>query len=389
MLEVADALAVVLRQAKPLAPVPAAPTLGRVLATDVPADRDSPPFDKSMMDGYAVEAADGTIPRRIVGEVAAGNPGAMTVGTGEAARIFTGAPIPPGADTVVMQELAAVADGMVTFSGQPQKPGKNVVRRGQEMQAGDVVLPAGTVLTPVALGLLAAVGRTTVPQFPAATVAVLPTGSELVDAGTDPGPGQIRNSNGPMLLAQVMRAGGEPRNYGIAGDDRDGLRAKITTALAESDVLILAGGVSVGKFDLVPDVLREIGVEVHFHKVRMKPGKPLLFGTWRGRLVFGLPGNPVSAFVGFELFVRPALRILHGHRIAGPVRARLPLAAPLVASNDRPTYHPAALDGVAVRPLGWFGSADLRGLLAADALITLPAGDVRHEAGDTVDVVVV
>jgi molybdopterin molybdotransferase len=325
----------------------------------------------------------------VVGEVAAGDLGAVTVGVGEAARIFTGAPIPPGADTVVMQEFATVLDGVVTFTGEPPKPGKNVVRRGQEMRAGDVVLPAGTVLSPVALGLLAAVGRTTVPQFPAAKVAVLPTGSELVDAGTAPGPGQIRNSNGPMLLAQVTRAGGEPFDWGIVRDDRDALDDQICNALVSADVLVLAGGVSVGKFDLVPDVLREIGVEVHFHKVRMKPGKPLLFGTWRGRLVFGLPGNPVSAYVGFELFVRPALRILQGHRSAGPVTAWLPLAASLVASNDRPTYHPAALDGGAVRPLGWFGSADLRGLLVADALIALPAGDVRHEAGDVVDVVVV
>jgi molybdopterin molybdotransferase len=220
-------------------------------------------------------------------------------------------------------------------------------------------------------------------------VAVLATGSELVEADATPGPGQIRNSNGPMLVAQTARSGAVPRYLGIGRDDANLLAAMVRDGLETADVLILAGGVSVGAFDLVPGVLRDLGVEAHFHKVRMKPGKPLLFGTRGGKLVFGLPGNPVSSFVCFELFVRPALRALAGHRDPGPTSATLPLCEPLSAKNDRPTFHPAKLEGTAVRPLPWFGSADLRALLTADSLLVLPPGEVQSGAGQPVSVVLV
>jgi molybdopterin molybdotransferase len=190
-----------------------------------------------------------------------------------------------------------------------------------------------------------------------------------------------------MLLAQSARSGAVVRDIGIGRDDRDELRRLAYEGLTTSDVLLLAGGVSAGKLDLVPEVLRSLGVEVHFHKVRMKPGKPLLFGTMEKKLVFGLPGNPVGAYVAFELFVRPALRRLAGHAHAGPRTLTLPLAEPLVTANDRPTFHPARQDGMTVRPLHWFGSADLRGLLAADAVIVLPPGSIEYEAGRVVDVI--
>jgi molybdopterin molybdotransferase len=267
--------------------------------------------------------------------------------------------------------------------------GQNVIRRGKEMRAGEVVLPAGTVLTPAAVGLVAALGRATVSLVPVPHVGVLATGNELVEPGVTPGPGQIRNSNGPMIAALVDRAGGSSRQFGIVKDDPRELATRIRDALSHSDVLLLAGGVSAGAADLVPGVLADLGVTTHFHKVRLKPGKPLLFGTKDGKLVFGLPGNPVSAFVCFTLFVRPAIRALAGHRDPGPKIETLTLAEPLTASNDRPTYHPAKLTpDRRIVPLPWFGSADLRALLPAEALLVLPAGAVTLQPGQSADVIV-
>jgi molybdopterin molybdotransferase len=397
MLDVADALAEILRRTRPLAPVtaPLGPALlDQVLAAHIAADRDSPPFAKSLRDGYAVRAADCTKPAaelHVIEEIAAGAVPQKAVAAGECARIFTGAPIPDGADAVVMQEDTAAADGRVRITDPAVRAGQYVFPRATEMRAGDVVAPAGTVLTPAAVGVLAAVGRAEVRVVPRPRVSVLATGDELVGVAAQPGPGQIRNSNGSMLAAQAARAGAVVADRGIVRDDAAAMRSRIAAAIAESDVVLLAGGVSAGKFDLVPGVLQELGVEAHFHQVRMKPGKPLLFGTRGDALVFGLPGNPVSAFVCFELFVRPALRALAGDPDPGPKTARVPLAEPLAESNDRPTYRPAKLEaadaGWVVRPLPWAGAPDLRGLLPADALLALPAGDARHDRGTPADVV--
>ncbi|MFO0848823.1 MAG: gephyrin-like molybdotransferase Glp [Gemmataceae bacterium] len=398
MLEVADALNAVLQAAAPLRPEPVALTpavLGRVLAADVESDIDSPPFDKALMDGYAVistDLADGPAELEVIEEIAAGAVPTKAVSPGQAAALYTGAPLPFGADAVVAKEWCTVRDdGRVWVSEDTVSAGRNVLPRGRELTAGEVALPAGTVLTPAALGLLAAVGRERASCFPAPRVGVVVTGDELVEASARPGPGQIRNTNGPMLVAQAARAGAAPRYLGIGRDDPAALKALIADGLATSDVLILSGGVSAGRYDLVPDVLRELGVEVHFHRVRMKPGKPLLFGTKGDTLVFGLPGNPVSGFVGFELFVRPALRKLSGRPDDAFRTTAAPLAEDFDTANDRPTFHPARLTdegtGPRVVPVPWFGSADLRSLLAADALLMLPPGEVRLPAGQPVDVI--
>jgi molybdopterin molybdotransferase len=397
---VAEAQAVVLRETRPLpaALTPLTPAaLGLVLAADVASDLDMPPYDKALMDGYAVRSADlpggrGTL--RVLEEIAAGHTPRHPVVAGTASRIMTGASLPPGADAVVVVERTHLReDGGVEVEDEPPAPGQNVLPRGREMRAGEVVLRAGRELRPQDFGLLAAVGAAAALLVPAPRLAVLPTGDELVEPPGVPGPGQIRNSNGPMLLAQAARAGAAPRRLAIARDRPHSLGPLVEEGLRE-DVLVLSGGVSAGTRDLVPAALHEAGVAAHFHKVAMKPGKPVFFGTrdaaGRRTLVFGLPGNPVSSLVCFELFVRPALRRLGGHADCVPRAVPAALAEDFPHRTDRPTYHPAKLElapgGWRVRPVPWFGSADLRGLAEANALVLLPAGDHHHRAGAVFDV---
>jgi molybdopterin molybdotransferase len=385
LLDVATARSLVLAQCRRLpfeiTPMMSA-ALGLVVAEDVPADVDSPPFAKALMDGYAVRSIDfsaGKADLRVVAEVQAGAVPKMPVGEGEAVRIFTGAPLPAGADAVVMVEKTQlIAADAVRIVDDGLKAGQHVLGRGAEMNIGEIAVPAGTVLTPAAFGLLAAVGRTTVRATPAPRVAILATGNELVEPNMKPLAGQIRNTNGAMLVAQCVRAGALPRYLGIARDDETVLRSFILEGLTTANVLLIAGGVSAGKFDLVPKVLADLGVSIHFHSVRVKPGKPLLFGTRGDTLVFGLPGNPVSSFVGFELFARPALRLLGGHAEPGPEIIPLTLTDDFSADNNRPTYHPAIVNGTRVRPLPWFGSAD--------AFLELPAGPLNYRAGEAVNV---
>jgi molybdopterin molybdotransferase len=397
MLSVSEAQALVLRHTHPLSPETTPLTtsaLGLVLAEDVASDLDMPPYDKAMMDGYAVRTADlpdgqGTL--QVIEEITAGQTPRLCVGKGQASRIMTGASLPQGADAVVMVERTRLLDdGRVRIEDRPPQPGQNILYRGREMHQGEKVLAAGSVLRPQEFGLLATVGRTAVRLIPAPRVAILSTGDEVVEADGKPGPGQIRNSNGPMLVAQTYRAGGIPRYLGIARDRIDHLRALVAEGL-QASVLILSGGVSAGKLDLVPGVLREAGVTEHFHKVEMKPGKPVLFGTTpSGTLVFGLPGNPVSSLVCFELFVRPAIRRLRGYDDPGTGLVAARLREEFAYRTDRPTYHPAVLEmtseGWQVRTVPWFGSPDLRGLTKANAFVVFPAGDHLHRAGQVCQV---
>jgi molybdopterin molybdotransferase len=359
------------------------------LAEDIASDLDMPPYDKALMDGYAVRTADlpdgqGTL--SIVEEISAGKWPTRAVGKGQCSRIMTGAALPPGADAVIMIERTRTLDGgRVASEDRPVQPGTNILRRASEMRRGQTVLTAGSVLRPQEMGLLATVGRAQVRVYPGGSVAIVATGDELVEPEQVPGPGQIRNSNGPMLVAQTARAGATPHYLGIASDQVEHLRALVREGL-KHDVLILSGGVSMGQRDLVPGVLQELGVRPHFHKVAMKPGKPVFFGTRERTLVFGLPGNPVSSLICFELFVRPALHRLQGHADVGPPIVQARLARDYAYRTDRPTYHPARLeageDGWTVDPVAWLGSPDLRGLTAANAFLLLPSGDLKHLAGE-------
>jgi molybdopterin molybdotransferase len=394
MLPVPEAQRIILEHVRPLAPemVSLGPSaLGLVLAEDISSDLDSPPYDKSMMDGYAVRCADlaagqGTL--AVVEEIPAGTTPTKVLGPGQASRIMTGAPIPRGADGVVMVERTTMLDNHRVRVDDRPRPGQSICARASELRRGEVVLASGTVLRPQEIGLLGTVGRSSFKVVPRPGVCVLSTGDEIVEANQTPGPGQIRNSNGPMLVAQADRAGAVPRYLGIARDNLDSLRPLVAEGL-KADVLILSGGVSAGKLDLVPGVLRECGVVAHFHKVAMKPGKPVFFGTRtaeRTTLVFGLPGNPVSSFVGLELFVRPALRRLRGLGDRADESLSAKLVEDYAYKTDRPTYHPARVEatdaGWQVRPVPWFGSPDLRGLTRANALVVFPAGDHTHRAGE-------
>lgn len=402
MLNVEEAFARILEVVRELPPdsVPLAEALGLVLAEEMLSDVDSPPFDKALMDGYALRAADvrqynGRL--HLVGEIAAGQVAKQKLQPGEALRIMTGAPLPGGADAVVRLEETRFEEETETvhIAAEDVSPGENMMQRGTSRRCGEAVLAAGSLLTPQKLGALAEMGQDRVPVRRRPQVAVLATGDELVPVAQTPGPGQIRNSNETMLTAQVCRAGGLPRPLGIARDRPAELQEKIADGL-KADVLLLSGGVSAGKRDLVPAALSAAGVETVFHKVRLKPGKPLWFGIHRGPdnrscCVFGLPGNPVSSMVCFELFVRTALRRLMGHPQPRPQTVPGRLQQDFSFSDERLTCFPCcwevAAEGPRVSLVNWHGSADLQSTVEANGMVLLPPGSVEYRAGDVVQVI--
>lgn len=411
MIEFAAALELVERTAAALPPrrqrlLDAA---GGTLAEAVRSDCDSPPWDRAMMDGFAVRSVDmpggeATVGLEVLADLTAGDVTQLPLRAGCCMRIMTGAPVPPGADAVVPIESAVAgtarshAGSVVQLREPGFRAGQHVARRGAAFARGQEVLPVGAVLHPAAIGLAAEAGATHVLATARPRVAILATGNELVPSDAIPAYGQTRNSNGPMLAAAVARCGGEPIPLGVAADRPEPLRAAIAQGLA-ADLLVLSGGVSAGDLDLVPATLVRCGVREVFHKVRLKPGKPVWFGRLdRGpaapaTLVFGLPGNPASTLVCFELFVRPALAILAGlprERWHLP-RERAVLGAAAKAAADRPVYLPATLRAgprsLVAEPLPFSGSSDLVGLAVADGLLALPAGAGRLEAGVEVEVV--
>jgi molybdopterin molybdotransferase len=402
MIDVSQALTRVLDRAAPLpttsVPLECAP--GRVLAEGIASDIDSPPYDKSLLDGYAVIAADlagGRLELEVVEEITAGDVPIRSLRSGQAARIMTGAPLPSGADTVVPVEYTDLqrseSTAVVQIRANSPRAGRNILRRGAVMRCGESTFQAGRVLTATDVGVLAEVGRNEVTIHRRPTVAVLSTGNELVPHDHVPSPGRIRNTNGPMLSALAAESGAEVTDMGIAPDDRQRLAQSVVRGL-DADVLLLSGGVSVGVHDLVPGVLTGSGVESVFHKVRLRPGKPLWFGIGgrrdRRTLVFGLPGNPASSLVCFCLFARPALEALAGRRDTGLPVARATLAQPHQVRGDRPTYFPSQLRfgprGYVVEPLTWRGSADLLTLAHADCLALFDTDKQCYEAGETVTV---
>ena len=368
--------------------------LGRVLAETLHAGRDLPGFDNSAMDGYAVRAVDiaaasAALPVAlpVVGESRAGGR-APELTPGRAIRIMTGAPLPAGADTVVRQEDTRRQDGDVLIEV-AAATGNYIRRRGEDLVAGQAVLAAGRTLTPIEVGIAAALGHDSVRVGRRPRVGVLATGDELVSAGSAPGPGQVVDSNSPMVIAAVREAGGEPTFMGIAADTADDVRRLLQRA--EFDIIVSSAGVSVGAHDHVRDVVAELG-EVNTWRVAMRPGKPMLIGTVGRALFLGLPGNPVSASVTFELFVRPAIRRLQG--ATEPMRRRIPvqLGETMTKPLGLETYTRAVVEWVSGRlPVatssGGQGSHMLRSLAAADGLLVLPADAAELPSGSVVDMI--
>jgi molybdopterin molybdotransferase len=367
--------------------VPLALALDRVLAEEVTSAIDVPPFDSSGMDGYALIAGPAA-ELDVIGEARAGHPASEAVRPGAAVRISTGAPLPEGADTVVPVERSSL-ETAERVQVPTTAAGANIRRAGEDIRSGDVVLRAGTVLGAAELGVAASVGHASLRCALRPRVAVLATGDELTPPGEPLAAGAIYGSNGFALSAQVERAGADLALRGTVPDTPDGTREAIREALEEADVVIVSGGVSVGPHDHVKDALRELGAEEHFWGVRLRPGKPTWFGTRGGTLAFGLPGNPVSAMVTFQLFARPALAALQGAPPDAP-RATAVLAHPVARNRRREEAVRVRLrhtdEGLVAETTGEQGSHILTSMLGADGLALIAPGDGELAAGERVEV---
>jgi molybdopterin molybdotransferase len=380
-----EARATLLAAIQPLPPVNigVADALGLVLAEDVTADQDVPAFANSAMDGFAVRAGQAGQRLRIAGESRAGAPFEGTIVDGEAIRISTGAALPAGADGVLQVERVT-EDGDAVVLHEEVQPGRNVRGPGDDLQAGATVLTRGTRIGPAELGVAIGAGRMHVLAAPRPRVAIVTTGDELVEPGTRLQAGQIHDSNGPTLAALAARAGAEVIGRGHATDDPEATREVIQEALDAADVLVLAGGVSVGPHDHVKPALLDLGVRELLWRVALRPGKPTWLGERDGKLVFGLPGNPVSAYVTFLLFARPALNALQGADATVPrTSATLAQAVPRHPDRDECVRVRRRADGT-VEPTGPQGSHVLSSLLGADALAIVPRGEGELPAGATV-----
>jgi molybdopterin molybdotransferase len=365
--------------------------LGRILAETVAADRNYPPFNRSIRDGFALRSADvaeAGAKLRLIGESRAGVAFNGVVSPGTCVLILTGAPVPRGADAVVMQEYTRTEGDFVVFE-RAAIFGQNYVHAGVEARAGEVVLKRGMRLGYAELAMAAQVGRTSVGVTRRPRVAILSTGDEVVAVNQTPGPFQIRNSNSISLAAQVDLAGGQPVMLGNAPDEIAELREWVERGL-ESEILVLSGGVSVGKYDLVEQVLRELGAEFFFDAVAMRPGKPAVFGWCRGKPVFGLPGNPVSTMVTFELLAAPAIELHCGYtpgplallkaKLAHPVAEKAPLAHFLPARVTWPDGEPV------VEVLFWEGSGDIGAVVRGNCFLIVHESRQTLAAGEWVDV---
>jgi molybdopterin molybdotransferase len=389
LITIAEARERVLAAVSPLASesVPLLDALDRVLTREVQAANDTPPFACSAMDGYAVKAGEADRELEVVGESRAGHPATLTLEDGQAIRISTGAAVPAGAEAIVRQEDVERRDGRIV-SRVVVAAGEHVRLAGEDMRSGTQVLPAGTWLGPAELGAAAAAGAGELEVARRPRVSVLCTGDELREPGAPLGPGEIHNSNAPMLVGLARRAGGEAAEAQRLADDRALTASALAQALASSDVVLISGGVSVGPHDHVKPALAELGVEERFWGVSLQPGKPTWFGTLGDTLVFGLPGNPVSSFVTFVLFAAPAFAALQGRR-RDRARRHAVLGAPAARNRNREQAIRVRLedrDGRLVAfPTGPQGSHIITSLLGADALALLPAGAGVAADGETVE----
>jgi molybdenum cofactor synthesis domain-containing protein len=398
MISVAEAIEIVRQQTVKLSTERVAidQVLGRVLAEDVVADSDLPPFDRSQMDGYAVRAEDvSTAPvrLRIAGESAAGRGWHNQLEEGQAVRIMTGAPVPSGADSVQQVELThELKDGTVVELLETVELGKSIVKRGAEIKAGQVVLNAGSVINAAMMAVLAAFGYANVEVFRRPRVGVLATGTELVSVDQTPGQDQIRDSNNYSLTAYAALAGATVERMPLTGDETSLLKKQIAEAAKRCDLIVTSGGVSMGVYDVTKSALKELDAEIFFERVALRPGKPTVFARLpNGTLVFGLPGNPVSVAVTFNLFARTALLAMQGAADPTLKRETAALARSVKGTTDRESYLPAQLttndDAELIAfPLKWGGSSDFVAFALTTALLIVPANTKSIEAGSIVTV---
>ncbi|PYQ45836.1 MAG: molybdopterin molybdenumtransferase MoeA [Acidobacteria bacterium] len=391
MIPVDAALDIVLKHTPSLGAeeVPLTEALGRVLAEDVSTDSDLPPFDRSAMDGYAVRAADvaqAPVVLDVAGQIRAGQWPDQPLPPGQAVQVMTGAPVPAGATAVQpVEKTRAIDGGRRVEILEPVPTGAHIARQGAEGHAGDEVLARGSVLDPASVAVLAAVGKGKVLVGRRPTVSVLVTGDELVDVWDAPTRGRIRNSNGYALMAQARWAGADARSLGVVPDQAPLIAQAVREGFA-SDVLVISGGVSEGAFDLVEEVLTRFDVGLLFTKVAIKPGAPLVFGRRGDKLIFGLPGNPVSAQVTFDLFARAALLRMQGAHVVTRPRVEVELLESVTNRSGRRNHLPARVrfEGgrLVASPLRSVGSADVVAHARANALVVLESERLRAEAGE-------
>jgi len=358
---------------------------GRVLAEDITSDIDMPPFNKTAVDGYACRKADLGHELRINEVIPAGVPASKRVEEGECVKIMTGAAIPEGSDWVFMVEDAEEKNGKVRFTGKAGKD--NIAKHGEDIRRGDTVLKAGSPVRPQDIAVMATVGAVEVGVRKRPLVAVISTGSELVEPHEKPGASQIRNSNAYQLAAQVVRAGAEAVYYGIAPDNKDETYRLVTKAIDECDIVLLTGGVSMGDFDMVPAVLERAGVKILFDRIAVQPGKPTTFGLHDDALVFGLPGNPVSSFVQFELIVRPVIGSAMGAVTDRQQRKHILGKDYSRKRATRTAWVPVRLNNdETVVPVEYHGSAHINALPEAYGIMRVYAGVNEIKKGTEVDV---
>ncbi len=361
-------------------------SLHRVLAEDIVSDIDMPPFDKAAMDGYACRREDLDMPLKVLETIAAGEVSSKKIDKGECVQVMTGAPVPEGADTVVMvEQTETVEQGVIRFTAGKTQP--NIAYKGEDVKKGDIVLTESTFIKPQQIAILASVGC----AFPLVAkrpeVMVMSTGDELVEPNEIPGEGQIRNSNSSQLIAQVESCHCNVAYGGIVPDDEEKTKKAIGKALKENDVVILTGGVSMGDFDFVPEMMKQNGVDILFQKVAVKPGRPTVFGKTGSSFIFGLPGNPVSSFIIFELIVKPFLYKQMGYNNK-PLEVKLPMAEDYKRKKaDRIAWVPVMLNAQGeVMPTEYHGSAHIHAICESYGMIAIPKGVYEIKGGELVNV---
>ena len=361
-------------------------SLHHLLAEDVYSDVDMPPFDKAAMDGYACRRADLQNEMRVLETIAAGELASQSVGPHQCIKIMTGAAVPEGADTVIMvEQTEETAPGHIRFTADRTAP--NIAKKAEDVKKGDMVLRKGMPILAQHIAIFAAVGCTRPLVSKKVRVGILSTGDELVEPYMYPGPGKIRNSNGFQLAAQVTNAHCIPNYMGIVPDDEQATDSAISKALAGNDVVLLSGGVSMGEFDFVPEIMKKNNVETGFQKVAVKPGRPTVFGRTDKAYIFGLPGNPVSSFINFETFVKPLLYEMMGHKYQAR-EILMPLAVDFKRKKaDRREFLPVAIDDTgAVSPVQYHGSAHIHAIGMAQGLMNIPKGVFELKKGDLIHV---